>query len=189
MNGCVGFKETIDDLYQRHTDARNSLLRIKQEIKLARQHLQSVQQAQEITQAVATIVQQQAHERIAGIVSKCLAVVFEEPYQFKINFEQKRGKTEARLSFVRDGHELDPTEDSGFGTVDVAAFALRLASLVLARPGRRRTIVLDEPMKFVSRDYHPRIRTMLDMLSKELDVQLIIVTHLPKLQIGKVFEL
>lgn len=182
-------KSVIDDLYRRHTDAINTLLRIKTEIREAKRELASVQTAQEIAQAVAAIVQQQAHERIAGIVSKCLAIVFEEPYEFRINFEQKRGKTEARLVFLRDGHELDPMEDSGLGVVDVAAFALRLASLVLTRPVKRRTIIMDEPMKFVSRDYHSRIRTMLSMLSEELNVQVILVTHIEALQMGKVVEL
>jgi len=182
-------KLMIDDLSRRHANAVSTLRRIKDEVKQARQELQSVQSAQEITQAVASSVQQQAHERIAGIVSKCLAIVFEEPYVFQIHFEQKRGKTEARLSFTRDGHELNPMEDSGLGVVDVASFALRLAALVLGMPARRRAIVLDEPMKFVSRDYHSRIRTMLNTLAEELDVQLILVTHIPALQMGEVIEL
>jgi DNA repair exonuclease SbcCD ATPase subunit len=182
-------KHVIDDLCHRYTDAYNTLLRLKSELREARRHYEATQQAQEIAQAVAAIVQQQAHERIAGIVSKCLATVFDEPYEFRINFEQKRGKTDARLVFLRDGHELDPMEDSGLGVVDVAAFALRVAALVLTQPMKRRMIVMDEPMKFVSRDYQSRVRTMLQMLSEELDVQIVLVTHIEALQIGKVVEL
>jgi len=189
MNDFVFHKSKIEQLSQQHATAAQALLRIKTEIQAAREELESVLVAQEITQAVASAVQQQAHQKIAGIVSKCLALVFEEPYVFQIHFEQKRGKTEARLAFSRNGNELDPLEDSGLGVVDVASFALRLAALILGRPPRRRTIVLDEPMKFVSTDHHTRIHTMLNTLAEELDVQLVLVTHIPALQLGTVVEL
>ncbi len=112
----------------------------------------------------------------------------EEAYEFQIRFEEKRGKTEAALLFVRDGLEVAPLESSGGGVVDVAAFALRLAALLLARPLKRRLLVLDEPFRFVSAEYRPKIRSMIEQLAEEFEVQFIIVTHIQDLVMGRVVE-
>ena len=151
--------------------------------------LVDAEEAQKVLQLVAQTVQQQAHDRIAGVVTRCLAAVFEDPYEFRVVFEQKRGRTEARLVFVQDGQEIDPLTASGGGVVDVAAFALRLSCLMLSRPPLRRVLVMDEPMKFVSERYRDRVRLMLEQLSTELGVQMIFVTHMSALKTGTVIEL
>ena len=145
--------------------------------------------AQTTLQGIAAAVKATAHRQVAGIVARCLAAVFAEPYQFQIHFEQKRGRTEASLVFLRGGHEVDPLSSAGGGVVDVCAFALRLASLVLSRPRRRRLLVLDEPFKHLSKDYRPAVRQLILALAADLDVQFIIVTHDPVLEVGTVVEL
>ena len=117
------------------------------------------------------------------MVSRCLAAVWNNPYEFKIDFERKRGKTEARLYLVRDGFEYDDPKNSvGGGVVDVAAFALRLACVLLHRPQLRPLLVLDESFKHLSSDKIPRVRAMIDGLADEFGVQFIIVSHLSGLQ-------
>lgn len=150
--------------------------------------LAALAEAQELAQRVAAEIQTQAHHRIAEIVTKCLAI-FDEPYTFRILFDRKRGKTEARLVFELDGEEIDPLSASGGGVVDVAAFALRVAALVLHRPALRRLLVLDEPFRFVSKEYHGRVRALVEGLARELGVQFVIVTHCPRLCAGRVIEL
>ena len=147
------------------------------------------EEAQRILQTVAATVQQEAHSRIAGVVSRCLEYVFEDPYEFRIEFEEKRGRTEANLVFVRNGNVLDPLQASGGGAIDVASFALRLACLVLSRPALRRLLVLDEPFKNLSAAYRPKISSLLGALSAEMGVQILMVTHDPVFQVGKVVEL
>lgn len=156
----------------------------------ARQREVDVLQAQGIVQQIAEQVQEKAHRQIASVVTRCLKTVFgEDTYDFKIVFEKKRGKTEARLTFIREGQEIDPTEAAGGGVVDVTSFALRLSVLLLTQPPLRRLLVLDEPMKMVSAEYIPAVRGLLLALSQELGIQMIIVTHNKALKIGKVVEL
>lgn len=148
------------------------------------------EQAQQVIQHVVQTVQQTAHKQIAEVVSKCLQTVFEEPYEFVIRFERRRGKTEAELVFVRDGIEVQPIDAAGGGVVDLAGFALRLACLILSRPRRRKVLVLDEPFKFVHGDKNrQRVRQLLLSLAKEFDVQFIISTGIPEYHIGKVVDL
>lgn len=155
----------------------------------AEDNLTEINEAHEIIQLVAQAVQQEAHSQIAGVVSRCMEAVFDEPYEFKINFDRKRGRTEAALTFVREDLEVDPLTASGGGVVDVASFALRLACLVLARPQIRRLLCLDEPFRFVSKDYRPRVRALMEGLAKEMNVQIIQVTHIDELRCGTVVEL
>lgn len=151
---------------------------------------QDLLQAQQFLQEVAETVQNQAHRRIASVVSRCLEAVFQEDaYEFRIEFSKKRGRTEARLLFLRDGMDVDPTEAAGGGVVDVAAFALRLACLCLSRPQRRKLLLLDEPFRFVSAEYRTAVKELVETLAKEMNMQFVIVTHSPDLVTGKVVEL
>ena len=143
--------------------------------------------AQAIIQALAKSTQEVAHARIAGIVTRCLAGIFDQPYGFAIRFDRAAGKTAARLVFTRSGHEYT-ADDVGGGVVDVASFALRLAALLLMKPAPRRLLVADEPFKHVSRNYLPRIREMIETLAREMSVQFIIVTHSELLRAGRVIE-
>jgi DNA repair exonuclease SbcCD ATPase subunit len=161
----------------------------KAEKKEADRSVSDSQEAQGIIQAVAQQVQQAAHDRIASVVSRCLEAVFDEPYEFRIEFERKRGRTEARLEFVRNGTAMDPMTASGGGVVDVAAFALRISSLMLARPPLRRLVVLDEPFKFVSEEYRENVKELLEQLAEEMGIQFLMVTHIRELECGKVVRL
>ena len=169
--------------------AESRLQADRSELQERQEHLSAVQEAQQLVQEVAQAVQTYAYQQIAGVVSKCLEAVFEEPYKLRMDFVQKRGRTEVELSFDRDGLQVDPLTASGGGVVDVASFALRLASLLLSKPPLRRLLVLDEPFKFVSAGYRGRVREMLETLAEELGVQILMVTHIEELKTGKVIEL
>ena len=187
------------DLKSEKTELKQTLQRIKftegaleeerERLQLAEEKLLHAKQAQDVLQLLAQAVQQQAHKKISEVVSSCLSAVFDDPYEFKVVFERKRGRTEAHLRFLRRGLEVDPLTASGGGMIDVAAFALRVACLVLHRPKLSRVVVLDEPFKFVSSEYRDNVRGMLEGLSKRMNIQFILVTHIEELEIGKVITL
>ena len=148
--------------------------------------------AQTISQQIAQTVQKQAHDRIAKVVSSCLRSVFpdDDIYGFKIYFDRKRGRTEARLVLTKNEHEINDAlnSDSG-GVVEVAAFALRLSCILLSKPKLRRILILDEPFKCVSKEYQENIRILLEKLSIEFKTQFIMVTHNDAYHVGKVIKL
>lgn len=153
----------------------------------AERRAEAATEAQAIVQEVACEVQQRVHERIAGLVTHCLKSVFgSEGYEFKLVIEEKRGKTECRPVFLRDGQEVHPLRGAGGGAADVAAFALRLVCLLMSRPRKRRLLVLDEPFRFLSAEYIDAARQLLEELSAKMDVQFVIVTHCEELKTGKV---
>lgn len=170
-----------------HT-ATTTLKEERRELQAAVARVTETQEALSLLQHIAQEVQQRAHVRISEVVSSCLAAVFDDPYELVVRFERKRGRTEAVLRFRRNHLEVDPLTACGGGQVDVAAFALRAACLALHRPRLRRLLVLDEPFRFVSVEYQPNIRTMLESLSAKLDMQIVMVTHNETYETGKVIR-
>lgn len=169
--------------------AKEMLKEEKKNLKAAKESLAAHQEAQKVIQGVATGVQTTVHNKIASVVTRCLQTVLNEKYEFRIHFEQKRGKTEARMVFVNPhGQEIDPMTESGGGGVELAAFALRLVALLMSKPQPRKVLILDEPFRCVSRNHADRLRELIESLSKELDMQFIIVTHDERLQFGKIIE-
>lgn len=156
---------------------------------------ENILQAQKLIQGVAEAIQQRVHDQIANVVTECLKAVFGEySYEFRIVFEQKRGKTEAKLVFTKDNNgntvEIDDViNSSGGGVVDVASFALRLSCLILSIPKRRRILILDEPFKHLSISFREKVSQLIETLSKEMGIQIIMVTHSRRLACGKVVEL
>ena len=165
------YERKLGKLAARYKLAKSGVSQERKKLKEAKQQQAAAEEARQLAQHVAQAVQQQAHQHIAGVVSRCLTAVFgEEAYEFKILFEKKRGKTEARPIFLRNGQERHPLRASGGGVVDVASFALRLACLALARPKSRLLLVLDEPFRHLSAEYRPAVRQMLEMLADEMKV-------------------
>jgi DNA repair exonuclease SbcCD ATPase subunit len=158
-----------------------SLEVLNEEVREKKRSLRYHEQAREVIREVGLKTQQQLQYHISDITSLALESVFAEPYALEVEFVQRRNKTECDLFFVRTGERIDPLTASGGGAVDVAAFALRIASWSMARPRTRNTIILDEPFRFLSADNQERASTMLKELSQRLGIQFIIVTHNPTL--------
>lgn len=131
-------------------------------------------------QKAAQDTQQKLEFHISNLVSTALAAVFDDPYTFQLEFVQKRNKTEAELWFVRNGEKMKPIDASGGGAVDVASFALRIAFWSLTKKTRP-LIILDEPFKHLSSDLQNRASDMLKMLSENLGLQIILVSHIDQL--------
>lgn len=160
--------------------------------KQTAEELKNVTAAQSILQGVAQSVQQAAHTKIAAVVSECLRAVFTVPYEFQILFERKRGRTEARLIFIREGEEYEPLPDAGGGVIDIAAFALRVACLVLSRPPLRRVLILDEPFAHCKPPevLGPRICELLETLADEFGIQFIIIPSIEEhFRVGRTIQI
>ncbi len=184
-------REQIDKLLVERRMAVRQEKQDRIDLDDCRQKTNDLKQAQEMVQNIAQAIQQKAHAKIARIVTKCLGVVFDDPYEFQIRFDRKRGKTEARMVFVRDGLELDdPLNEVGGGVIDVAALALRLACIMLSKPKRRRLVILDEPFGCVrGKQNQARTREMLIQLADELEFQFVLCTDISAYRLGTIIEI
>lgn len=179
----------VDEHLTKLRVARQRCVTATRELQTARTSKIDREAARDVLVAVAQQVQNRACEVIAAVVQRCLDSVFDEPYQFAIRFERRRGKTEADLVFTKAGEEVDPASIGG-GVRDVVSLALRLACLSLRNGGRPTTLILDEPCKFLhGRDYRDWFRGMLDTLASELGFQIIMATGVPEFVTGNVIDL
>ena len=155
----------------------NSLQKAQKELEETKQAIRNHEQALEIVKEVGLKTQQSLQFHIAGIVTMALDSVFEDPYEMQVEFVQRRGKTECDLFFKKGEDIINPLSASGGGAVDVASFALRVASWSMQLPKTRNTLLLDEPFKNLSEELLPKAGEMLKRISQQLGIQIIMVTH------------
>jgi ABC-type nitrate/sulfonate/bicarbonate transport system ATPase subunit len=165
--------------------------RIKEEKRLlaeAQENYKAAKAAQEHLQLIAQQTQEYSHKQIARVVSRCLTAVFDEPIELRIEFERKRGRTEAKFIYLKDGWRINPRTSSG-GMMDVAALALRLTALTLALPPARKVLILDEPFAHIAKSRLEKMAVLIESLSHDLGVQIVMCTHDQALQVGRVIDL
>jgi len=154
-----------------------SLTKVRLEIKKCRMSLILHEKAREIVRIVGLKTQEQLQFHISDITSLALEAVFDNPYSLKVEFVQRRNKTECDLFFVRDGMQIDPISSSGVGAVDIAAFALRIAAWSMTQPKSRNTIILDEPFKHLKGEAeNKKALDMIKKISNKLGMQIIMVS-------------
>jgi DNA repair exonuclease SbcCD ATPase subunit len=150
---------------------------LQESIQENKRSLHRHEQAREIIRTVGMATQKSLEYHISDITSLALEAVFNDPYELKVDFVQRRNKTECDLMFVRDENEIDPLTASGVGAVDVASFALRVASWSMARPRTRNVMILDEPFKHLKgKDANQRVLDMMNEISKKLNIQMIMIS-------------
>lgn len=178
---CKGIKFQLDkdfETYNSNIDSLNNRLKL-------------LENAQVFLQKVAQQTQEHLRFQIEDIVNLALETCFPGEYTFEILFEISRGKTNAELVFLdqKTGRQIDPMNASGGGVVDLTTFALRIACYALEH-NTDNVIVLDEPFRFLSRDLQERAGEILKTLSKKMNLQIIMVSHISEIinVADKVFE-
>lgn len=176
-NNVQRYRNTLEQEKGKLAQIKKTIKGIKQNLKLDKKSLKAEEQALEIVREVGLKTQQQLQYHIGDVTSMALEAVFPKPYKLIVEFVQRRDKTECDLYFERDEEKVDPLEASGGGAVDVATFALRIASWSMEVPKFDNTIILDEPFRFLSADMQEKASEMIKTVSTKLGIQFIIVTH------------
>jgi len=187
-------RDRVDVLRMERSSTKVRLADEKKMLEKTEASLGEVTEALQLVTTVSQSLQNRAHQGISRIVSMCLQAVFDDPYEFRVEFQTKRGRTEALLVFSRNGKDFrDPKGEIGGGVLDVASLALRVACIVMAKPPARRLLVLDEPFRNVrGKQNKARLREMLEMLADELQFQFILNIDsdaYPEFMLGKVVEM
>lgn len=170
-------RSKLERLKGERNSVRQTIASYKTQVRQLVQEREHLEKAREILRTVGHKTQQQLQYHISDVTSLAQQTVFPSPYELKVEFVKRRNKMECDLLFVRNDKAVEPLEASGYGAVDIASFALRVASWSMRMPRTRNVMVLDEPFKNLSRDHQPAAGQMLKEISKKLGIQFIIVTH------------
>ena len=140
----------------------------------AARHVEAI----EVVRIVGEAAQGKLRFHVQDLVTTALEAVFgREAYQFRMDFQVARNRTECQLWLDREDTRIHPLRGAGGGVADVTSFALRLAAWSMQTPRSRPLLVLDEPFRWLSRDLQQLASAMLRELCGQLGVQVVAVTH------------
>lgn len=167
---------------ERRKGQRNQLQkvidRLETQIRTNKRNFIRHEKALQIVKHVGLKTQKQLEYHLAEQVSLAMDAVFDDPYRLKVDFLEKRGKTEVELLFTRRGMEFPPIGSAGGGAIDVASVALRVAYWSMRRDKKARPLLLlDEPFsQLKGEDANRRALSIIQELSHKLKLQIIMVS-------------
>ena len=150
---------------------------------------ENLQKARAIVASAGKYTQTYLKDYIENMVTTALQAVFEDNYQFIIDFDIKRNQVETKFYLQVKDQKMELKDTCGGGVLDVASFALRVVFWSIQNPKSDNVIILDEPLKFLHGKMENAMKMLKD-LSKKLEIQFIIVSQIPEIaeQADKLFE-
>lgn len=177
MKNISEIQTLIDEAVFTNKLKKSELKTKNKELKQLQQSLFDHEKVREVYQQAALATQQYIETNISSIVTNALqAVFFEKNLEFVVKFDKKRNSTECNLFLIEDGEEYDLMDDKGFGIADICSFALRVAYVLLDSVDN--VLIMDEPFRNLDEERVVYASKMVAELSKELDMQFIISTHI-----------
>lgn len=175
--------------YRKILESRKAESRLLgQQIEEERERLESLEADRDSIEKARALIQQSALQTqetvrtwITGIGTTALRAIWTgKELELSAEFAVKRGRTEVQILVGEDGEFSDPLSTHGGSVVDVAGFALRAAFWSIART--RPVLILDEPLKFLSKDQRVLGADMMKMVAERLGLQIILVTNEPEFE-------
>lgn len=158
-----------DLLLQEIAELQHKLLKLKIE-------LIQTQKAQAIILDVSQETQRELELGISEPVTDCLQSIFGEKYKAIVKFVLKSGRTICDLKLKKGNLIFHPLHSNGGGVADAYSIGLIFALWSLSKTSN--IIILDEPFRHLSPDMQVRASELLNEVSKERDIQLILITNL-----------
>lgn len=157
-------RRTADELEQKSVHTRRHGIRLELALEIAKQ--------------VGLLTQKQLEFHLSEQVSMAMDAVFDDPYRMKVNFLERRDRTEVEFLFCRRDMEFPAIGNAGGGAIDVACLALRVAYLSMRQDKKvRPLLLLDEPFsQLKGEDANLRALAVLREISKSLGIQIIMIS-------------
>jgi len=184
----ASIKSIVTAKMNTRNDLRRDHLRISRRIEKHAEDLENLKILRELVQRIAGDAQQQVQEMVSRLISKALAAIFPEPYEFRLEFEDRRNQIECTMYFKKGDHTTSVDNGMGGGVRDVAAFSFKL--IYLGLKGSRPCLIMDEPFRFVSVNLQERCSATLKWMADNANIQIIMVSHLPEIikSADRIFE-
>ena len=174
----TAIRRTLEQRKGARAQKQKDLKDTRKDLKRQQLQLQQTEKALEISKQVGLKTQQELEYHISNLVSAAISSVFpDNPYKFRVQFVERRGKTECDLRLEREGELIDALASAGGGVVDVTSLALRIAALSMKSGRIRPVLFLDEPFKHLSIDLQDQAEQMLHELASRVGVQIINNSH------------
>ena len=110
------------------------------------------------------------------ITTNSLRSVFDDDREIVINLGTKSGQRTSELLLLQDGDDTDPAKEEGGGVADIVSVNLFL-SLGYLLDENNAPLFLDEPNKFLSKEYSEKMALYLKDIINYTGKQMFLVTH------------
>ena len=110
-----------------------------------------------------------------NLVTEALTSIFEKDIRFEISLYSYRNEPAVDITVVENGLEVDPQKSCGGGVNDIIFIYLK---------NSERILILDESLKFLSRNYLEQASSFIQSLSERMNLQIILVSHKPELEVS-----
>ena len=177
MEDLSHLRSKFDQLTGRRDQLKQQMVNVQDSIKGLQRQARIAEKAIHVVRVVALETQSQLEYQLSDTITAAEVAVFgADAYELAVEFKERRGKTECDLLFRRGDQLLDPISSTGYGTVDVAAFALRIACWSMGRQ-HAPVLILDEPFKHMKgSETNRRAIQMVKEVATELKLQVIMVS-------------
>jgi len=172
-------RHKLEQMKGEQSQIQREISQAKSTIRIAKIQQSRHERALEIVKEVGLKTQKALEYRLSEQVSLAEAAIFDDPYELVINFQLKRGKTEAEFYFKRRGLMISPTGNFvGHGAREVGGLGTRISYLTMRRDKKvRPVLILDEPFARLKGEVaNRRALLLLNEISKELKYQIIMVS-------------
>jgi len=172
------YKQHVQDKLAERLVFKNQLIDFTKQIEQAKDLNENQIKARHIIADVAKLTQTKFTSYVEQLVTLAIKSIFDRPFKFKVDFDLKRNKSECflRIQEGEDEEPFVPSQELGGGVLDIISFSLRIVLWSLQNPRSCNTILLDEPFHFLGK-LSDRAGTLVNELSRRMNLQFIIVTH------------
>ena len=151
---------------------------VEAELEGLEENIQNLQKVGAIIQKLTTDVQENFLKVIETLISDGLFAVFGTQIQFKITPTTRNSQVTLDFKLINEnGTETDIVDARGGGLLAVCGVLFRLLMVRLLKGRVRQVVVLDEALAMLSSEYRQQAGELLAKLTKELDIQIILVSH------------
>ena len=173
--------EEINTGYDNYKRYKSDYTDMLDNLEIAKERVTTVNKARAYFQEIAETTQRDVADTLSVIITSAIKAVFDtDEYRCEIIFGTARNQSDAKLILIKGEEEIDdPLDSISGGMIDVAAFAARVGFIFLK--GSRKVLIADEPFKGVSEDFKGRCPEMLRLLSEQLGMQFIIISHMKEM--------
>lgn len=154
---------------------------LEKNLEEAREEIDTLEKLTILFQKTSRYARNQGKTQIETLTTRSLKYIFKRDYNFEIEISEKRNASSAEFFVVEENEnglvKTKPEISKGGGIVDIVSLALRMAFLENYRPRVEGPLILDEPAKHVSEEYIFDIGDFLLQFSKQMNRQIIMITH------------
>lgn len=150
----------------------------------AKMAVEQIDEATFYINEAAKLTQDQIKDQVESLVTAAMDMVFDQHYDFRLQFNRTGNRLDCR-AVLMDGERGmdDPEFDVGGSRVGTVSIALRVVIWSLEEDQPRGVFILDEPFTDLGSSHLlDRTLEMVQRLSKELGIQMLIITHIERAQ-------